>query len=251
MMADYDPSLMVNGRELRRRSGNGCGWIPPSCRPEYGQGQPSRQDWEAIWFMEHYDLDPERGWPFCRDSFPWATKARPVLRALALRMSQGPQSVPGPRFTVHGPGDAIPFTHPITGEGHTLHVVEYEPQEMDPSRFQDEGEWEYPTHYTVMSYVVEPELPGNALTVRDCGEGDHPRTRQFNPGGPTAANSIGIIIGGADGPTAIILTNGKTGHPRAVCSALRFEPPKQIEWRMVFSQKTAEDIAVELPLPQN
>lgn len=56
------------------------------------------------------------------------------------------------------------------------------------------------------------------------------------------------VIGGADGPTAIILADGKTGHPQAVCSALRFEIPKQIEWRMVFYQKTVEDMKIDLPL---
>ena len=120
--------------------------------------------------MEHYGLDPERGWWFSRESFPWATKTTPALRTLALRMSHWPQPLPGPRFTVQQPGDAVPFIHPITQKEHILRVVEYEEQEMDPSRMP-EG-WEYPTHYTAMSYVVEPELPRESLTVRDCGEGD-------------------------------------------------------------------------------
>ncbi len=107
-----------------------------------------------------------------------------------------------------------------------------------------------------MSYMVEPELPRESLRVRDCGQGDSPRVNVREQAvlaaiggadGPTAACSVGVISG-ADGPTAIILADGKTGCPRAVCSALRFEMPKQIEWRMVFYQKTVENMKINLPL---
>lgn len=235
----------VNGRELHRRGGSGFGWAPASCRPEHAHEEPCRQDWEALWLMEHYHLDPERAWTFERRSFSWATKAKPALRTLKLYLSQCPQPVSGPRFTVHGPGDAVPFTCPVTGEAHTLHVAEYEAHEMDPSHLS-EG-WEYPTHYTAMSYVVEPELPRQALTVRDCAQGDHPRMKQ-SPFSADQACSVGII-GSAAGPAAILLANGKSGHPRAACSSLRFQPPEQIEWRIVFYQNTAEDMEIELPLP--
>ena len=62
MNVDYDPAVTVNGRELRRRSGNGFGWVPDSCRSPEEQGQRNQGDWEAIWLMEHYGLDPEKGW---------------------------------------------------------------------------------------------------------------------------------------------------------------------------------------------
>ncbi len=118
------------------------------------------------------------------------------------------------------------------------------------SRLGDE--WEYPTNCTAMSYVIEPELPRNELTVRDCAQGDSPRFKPKPAGDgfvyrPTATCSVGII-GGADGPAAIILANGKTGHPRAAYSELRFEPPERIEWRMVFYHKTVEDMEIDLPL---
>ena len=108
-----------------------------------------------------------------------------------------------------------------------------------------------------MSYVIEPELPRNELTVRDCGQGDSARPNLQEQDalaviggadGPAAACSIGII-GGSDGPTAILLANSKTGCPHSACSALRFETPEQIEWRMVFYHKTVEDIDIDLPLP--
>lgn len=249
---DFNSKATVNGRELRSSSGNGFGWTPISLRQEYEQGE-YRPNWDAVWLMEHYGLDQELGWIFWRKSFPWATKTKPVVKTLSLVLGQERKPVPGLRFTVSGVGDTIPFIHPVTGEAHTLQVVEYEEQEMDDTlRLPDTVGWEHPTHYTAMSYVVEPELPKEALTVRDCGHGDSPRVK-FNPGletiggvdGPIAACSIGII-GGMDGPTAIIVSNGKSSYPWSVCSALRFERPKQIEWRMVFYQRTAEDIEVDL-----
>ena len=252
---DFSPRAAANGKELRRRSGSGSAWTPVSLRRELEQweGEYNQQDWESVWLMEHYGLDPEKVWMFWRESFPWTTAAKPKLKALTLSLEQDPVSVPGPRFTVSGAGDTVAFTHPVTGEAHTLTVAEYEEKEMD-SGLLPNG-WDYPTHYTAMAYVVEPELPRQSLTVRDCGQGDNPRHKPpeelaalaaiGGADGPTAACSIGLI-GGADGPTAILLANGKTGHPRSACSALRFDPPGQVEWRMVFYQKTADDISVDL-----
>ena len=187
--------------------------------------------------MEHYSLNPEKGWIFFRESFPWATKTRPVLKTLSLSLEQNPVSVPGPRFTLSGAGDVVKFVHPVTGETHALHVVEYETQQMDAGHLQDTDQWEYPTHYSAMSFVVEPELPRQSLTVRDCGQGDRPRPKQSNMAGPTVATSVGVI-----------LATSKSGQLRATCSSLYFDPPEQIEWRMVFYQKTAEDMEVDLPI---
>ena len=253
MTVGFTPKATVNGRELHRRSGNGFGWIPMFLRQEYEQGEYSQQDWESIWLMEHYGLDSEKGWMFWRYSFPWATKTKPILKTLSLFLEQDAKAVPGPRFTVSGVGDTVEFTHPITGKTHVMTVVEYGAEEMNPSPLPDE--WDYPTHYTAMAYMVEPELPREALTVRDCVQGDTPRPKppeESTPlamiggvDGPVAACSVGII-GGADGPTAIIFADGKSSHPRATCSALYFDPPQQIEWRMVFYHRTAENMEINL-----
>lgn len=258
MKMDFTPRLTVNGRELGGWSGAGSSWMPASCRPEGERGEYNRQDWENLWFMEHYGLDSERGWMFYRYSFPWATKTKPAVKTVSLALKQDPVSRPGPRFTVSGAGDSVAFTLPVTGERHTLRVAEYEAREVDMSGLG--GEWDYPTHCTAMSYTVEPELPRQSLAVRDCAQGDAPRPKPpeelaaldaiGGADGP-AACSVGII-GGSDGPTVMIMAHGKDPAvcegPRlyTTCSALRFERPEQIEWRMVFHQKTAEDITVEL-----
>ena len=235
---DYNPKLTVNGRKLRHRRGYGLLWVPASGCPEGMEAD--LKDPGSLRLVERYGLDRERGWTFWRDSFSWATKTRPVLKTLSLSLEQNPVSVPGPRFTLSGAGDVVKFVHPVTGETHALHVLEYETQQMDAGHFRDKDQWEYPTHYSAMSFVVEPELPRQSLTVRDCGQGDRPRPKQSNMAGPTVASSVGVI-----------LATGKSGQPRAACSSLYFGPPERIEWRMVFRQKPVEDIEVDLLLPQN
>ena len=54
------------------------------------------------------------------------------------------------------------------------------------------------------------------------------------------------IIGGADGPTAISLGRQGQGTPRAACSALHFEPAKNVTWRMVFHEAQLDDLTVTL-----
>lgn len=253
MRADVTPVLTVHGSTLPRQSGNGFSWVPDSCCP----ASERRQDREGARLLEHYGLDPTRGWTFCRESFSWATRHKPVLRTVRLSLQQQPVSVAGPRFTVSGAGDCVNFLHPVTGEAHTLRVAEYEARQLDTGRFPEQEPWEYPAHYIAMSYMVEPELPRPSMTVRACGEGDTPRERPRKElaalrstggaDGPVAC-SVGII-GGADGPTAILLAGGQSGSLRTACSPLYFEVPRQMEWRVVFFQKTAEDIQLDLPLP--
>ena len=54
------------------------------------------------------------------------------------------------------------------------------------------------------------------------------------------------IIGGADGPTSVIM--GQSAPKlHAACSSLRFEPiVDDVEWRVVFSEKLMDDVDVDL-----
>ena len=237
MQVHFTPKATVNGRELRFSSGIASNWIPKSLRLEYNHRAYS-QNLESIWIAEHYGLDSELGWMFCRYFFPWATKTKPMMKTLSLLLEQDRTPISGPRFTVSGVGDTVLFTHPVTGECHTLQVVEYENQRVKFSHLEDD--LEYPDYYIAMSYEVEPELPKESLAVLDCGKGDSPRKK--------------ASIGGADGPMSFFVgivvdtdDNGKT-NPRSAYSALRFEPPEHIEWRIEFYQKTVEDIEIDLPL---
>lgn len=76
---------------------------------------------------------------------------------------------------------------------------------------------------------------------------DQPRQKRANPNESQASGSICIgIIGGADGPTAIIFGGSVQGKLHVACSALHFEPVDDVEWRMVFHEKRREDVTVGL-----
>lgn len=254
MNVDYRPRVTVNGRALEGRSGRGSSWTPMYLRPEDCRGAYNQQDWECLWLMEHYGLDPEKGWMFWRDSFPWATRAKPVAKTITLALEREPAAVPGPRFTVSGAGDSVDFINPITGQSHTLRVVAYEAREMDMSDLPDSEGWDYPSHCTFMTYTVEPELPREALSVQDVEHGDRPRPKPLGTiGGAdgSAACSIGII-GGADGYTSILVACGRgwldSDPPqlRSACSALRFAPVESVQWRTVFRELAPDGVTVEL-----
>ena len=86
--------------------------------------------------------------------------------------------------------------------------------------------------------------------IQDCAEGDRPKQKKRDPNefAPVAFSSAAVIgiIGGADGPTAVIM-----GHSapklHAACSSLHFEPiVDDVEWRVVFSEKLMDDTEIVL-----
>jgi hypothetical protein len=100
----------------------------------------------------------------------------------------------------------------------------------------------------MMSYTLSTDLPDQSFTITDCAPSDRPRQKHIEPNAPQATGDVCCvgIIGSADGPTAIVHGGGSQGKLRAVCSALHFEPAIDVEWRMVFYEKTRPDITVGL-----
>ena len=244
LVFEFDAELTVNGRTLRSRSGFGFCFVPPVCGGEWSGGRE-----EKAW-VEHYCLDSGSAWAMHRCCFPWKTRSAPAhLGCVTLRMSQRPVAAPGEEFEIEGAGDEVILTHPATGARHVLRVVEYENQSIPEKFFGGADEWEYPTHFTAMSYVITPPLPRGELSVFDCGEGDRPRRRAVPAAGrfeftpvATAAASVGII-GGADGPVAMFVGGG-AAQAQTACSALSFEPRETVRWRTVFHRRWVEDITV-------
>lgn len=238
----FNPRLELNGRELR--ASHGCAVTYNPCLPD-GMGI----ELEAKWAVEHYGLDTSCGWVICRDSFPWVSKRRPEIRTLSLIMEQQLVSVPGPHFTVKAPGDSFHFVHPANGTEYTLTVQELEQQTLQKNSFGS-GRWIYPTHFVEMRYTLSPEA-SERITVSDCDDSDKPLEimpdhDSFAPSASSNAACIGII-GGADGPTAVVFGASSQGKPCATCSALHFEPVQHdIEWRITFHEKTFDDYTVAL-----
>lgn len=235
-----NPKVVLNGTVLSSSHGCGVSWNP--CVPE-GNGLEGKS------VIQHYGLDPAYGWAIWRAAFPWMKKRKPQITTLSIALAQGPVAMPGPHFHVSTPGEHIEFTHPTTGAQHSLTVQEYERQEMSREDFgsQDE-ESELPTHYTVMSYTLSPDLPDGSFTVTDCARSDQPRRKRINPNELQTFSSVCAvgIIGCADGSTAIVFGGNGQGKLHAACSALHFESVDDVEWRMVFHEKRRKDVTVEL-----
>ena len=238
----FNPRLDLNGKKLR--TSHGCSVTYNPCLPD-GMGI----ELEAKWAVEHYGLDTSYGWVICRDAFPWVSKRGPEIRTLSLTMEQQPVSIPGPHFTVKAPGDSFRFVHPVNRTEYTLTVQELEQQTLPKNSFGSDR-WFYPTHFTAMSYTLSPEA-SERITVSDSDDSDKPleimpSDDSFAPSASSNAACIGII-GGADGPTAIVFGASSQGKLCAACSALHFEPVQHdIVWRITFHEKTFDDYSVGL-----
>ena len=238
----FNPRLDLNGHELR--ASHGCAVTYNPCLPD-GMGI----ELEAKWAVEHYSLDTSYGWVICRDAFPWVSKRRPEIRTLSLIMEQQLVSVPGLHFTVKAPGDSFHFVHPANGTEYTLTVQELEQQTLQTNSFGS-GRWIYPTHFVEMRYMLSPEA-SERITVSDCDDSDKPLEimpdhDSFAPSASSNAACIGII-GGADGPTAVVFGASSQGKLCTACSALHFEPVQHdIEWRITFHEKRFADFICTL-----
>ncbi len=241
---EFCPYLTVNGRLLTRQNGMSVSWIPISCLPDDEQN-----DRQAVRIIKHYGLDATKAWSFHRISFLWATVKKPKIRSMSLKSERELVQIDGICFKNPSVGDVITFTHPVFGTEHKLTVLEYEPQEL-PSHAFANPEYEFPTYHIAMTYTLDPDIPNKNFGVRDRLDNDEPKRRPQNAYEPQAtydACTIGII-GGADGPTAVILSAGKNTNSvsHTALSALHFEPTNDVEWKMIFKEKQCEDIVVKL-----
>lgn len=236
--AHFFGKVTCNWQSLQ--NGHGCGvtWLPASCVPD-----GIRQNDTAKGILTHYGLDENKGWAFHRWSYPWGNSAGHELYALSVRMERQRENIAGQHFTTPVVGESIVLTHPLTGEAYTLTVHELEQQELPEHAFHDPS-MEYPNHLLAMSYSLEPDITGRGFMLQDCADGDKPRRKQHTAQEENTifATAIGVI-GGADGPTAVIV-GAHTPKLHAACSSLHFEAVEEVEWRAVFSEKLMEDIEV-------
>ncbi len=236
----FTPILLVNGRPLRNKRGSGKQYVSEGVLPDDVYRNNSMED-----ALEHYGLSAEKCWMLRRFSFPWETASKPKIRSVGIRLRQDPVNLPGIRFHADAAGQKIMFTHPITGIEHTLTVTKYEVDEM---RVSETDEFVLPTHYAEMTYTVTPEIPREKLVVRDIRRNDSPKRMKTAGKNDIASSAIGII-GGADGPTAVVfarkMPDGDRNEHTAI-SAVTYEKQTQVEWMMVFREVSAEEADVRL-----
>ena len=239
---NFRTHLQVNGKPIIAKQGNSINWIPESCLSN--EERCARESKEII---KHYGLDETRAWSFHRWSFLWATKRKPEIKSITLKLERDLVTIQGVHFKNPSVGDEITFVHPVHNTEHKLTVLCYEKQEFSSREFQHE-DYEFPTLHTAMTYTLEPELSGRNFQVRDCLQNEEPKRKprnQFEPQASYDACAI-AIIGGSDGPTAVFASVGQKLEQHCALSALRFEYADDIEWKIVFREKLMEDIETDL-----
>ncbi len=238
---EFEPSVILNGKELRRDRGCSVSWIPAECLNEEFQ-----MEMETKAALEHYGLDLSWGWSIYRYSFRGQAECASVLKSLKLSMKRDAESVSGGHFLSPCAGRVITFLHPVTAVQHRLTVHTDEAQELKESDFGDDC-MKYPRHYRVLRYTVDPEITGCGFAVQDSGDGDSPRRKLSEEEGPVRAGVSAVgIIGGADEEVMTELTDGKLVKTHAACSSLYFEPQESIAWYMSFRIRSMEDVEVTL-----
>ena len=230
------PELSVNDLMLRQAGGMGVTWMPQ------GHG-----DLESKWVLQHYEQNMDFAWQINRIKFFWPDCGKMDIQKMSLTMKQHPVSISGSHFKTPDAGNCVVLTHPQTDKEYILHIDEMKQEKADFSRMHDQ-ELEYPACYTLMTFQIEPDMSRNQFRIVDCTQSEQPRRREGatrNDG--SHAVSFGII-GGADGPTVMIMGHPKSEVPQThmAASSLRFEHAKHIEWRIVFQEIPNEDITVSL-----
>lgn len=198
--------LLVNGKEAPRRTVSTLIWNPKT-----------ENSWAARRTLEHYNLSRENGYLLRREAF-LRKSTSPSIKTMDLVLAADPVSIPGQRFLAPKNGESMTFVHPVSGQVHTLRVIAQTREALDPNFLKNT-----PCCYTRLSFTVEPQLQRNSYTIVDCDPGDG-----YNSSTPVQL--FGKIPG--------------TGH--SAVSSLRFTPAEQITWRMVFRQKTRQDVTVPL-----
>ena len=108
---------------------------------------------------------------------------------------------------------------------------------------------EYPAHCLRLEYAVSPELPPDALQIRDAAPTDPPRLKipDVASGAVPVGGAACIgIIGGEDGPTSVFVSGGAPSDRRVAYSSLHFAPPEQVTWQLRFSVVPRGEISEKL-----
>lgn len=237
---DLNAAILVDGREYPMKESSSAVWN--SCF------EPDADDDTAARLVRQYGLDPAFSWNLCRMCFPYT--AGQELRSLSLTLREEPRPLPGPCFSTDGTQTDFVFTFPPDGTQHTLHIEEYRQETLDDT-FTDEN-WEYPRQFTEMIYTLTPDLDSSLFQLRDCSNGDPARRRLQPPPSPLAekygllptashAAFVGVIGAGVSA-----VCTGESAPLHSACSAVYFTPPERVDWMLVYDQKGADDITVDL-----
>lgn len=233
------PEVTLNGERIVSNHGHAVGWNP--CLRDLNT-------FEAETTLKHYGLDLDSGWRVWRYCFDYSELIEYEISSLSVTFKHGHKDVYGPSFKVSMPGngDKFTFTHPITGEEHTLTVQSYRQVIMPEPAFLDKS-CEYPTHLIQMCYTIYPNLPDGSFCINDFCRGDQMRKK-------AGSSDDGIISGmsrcigliKASGAEGIAFGGSEQGRLHVTYSATHFQPVDSVKWQLIFFLDSSQDTTVEL-----
>ena len=227
LQIDFHAVLTVDGHELRQKGGSSTFWVPQDC----GSEELTDNNASSRVLMEHYELDENKAWVFWRCSFPWKGR-HGSARRVTLTLTRDKEAVTLARFTDPQVGEEILLIHPATETVHVLRVAETGNEELDAALFRD-PDTEYPTQFATLQGTVTPPLED--LTVRDCAEGDRPRSKNGS-----AAFAIQLFARRDK-------VKQETGKEQVWgASSFYFDAPQSLTWRIIVNQKPLEDVEIQL-----
>lgn len=235
---NFNTEININGKRLRTKRGCGIVYIP--FRDEY-----DREEWMPI--LDYYNLDRASCWVIQRSCFPWVDGQPMEIVTMEVTMKHQPKFVQGETFETRATGEVHIFWNPTTGSTHTLTIQEYEKEELAMDFPGLEGR-EYPKHHVAMTFTLEPELAQTEFSITDTLQSDAPRVLPNKTSKHTQSGAASIgIIGGADGPTAIIMGTPKSkGQLHAAVSRFSFKPFDCVKWQLSFKEKQIKEKTIEL-----
>lgn len=230
----FNTALNVNGIDMPTKSG---------CSTVYAPSMAETHREEQLQLMDYYNLDRNACWVMQRSTYPWTKGQIKEITTLEITMRHQPMYLSGPVFEIKASGETVSFVNPVTGIEHRLFVQAFEAQEQHfdfaDAHMPKTPELEYPSHFHVMSYTLEPNASEKDIRISDHSQGDSPREK--NGGKRSGASSVGIIF--CHKRTS---ASGEEDESRIAVSSLHFEPTDHVEWSISFREKQIEDKTIEL-----
>ena len=230
-------SLVADGKEIKHTFGSSLCWIPPHLMVD---GYENSETAELI--ASHYELDKSYAWILKRESFEFSSRRK--VKSLKAVVKFPPESFYGDKFSDLSAGDSFEVLHPLTDVKYTVTVKSLENTDLDKNiKFKD---MIIPTHYSVMTFDIQPYIAPDKFRLVDTSENDKPMPCAENLSASDTGESCAVaVIGGADGPVAVFCSSATTNEHSAR-SALKHRPAESIDWQVVFREKTISDFEVEL-----
>lgn len=224
-----------NNLVFRNHHGIGMGWN--ACIKNQ-----QAYDADMLKVMEHYHLNQEESWIFWRETFEAEDAKGKFDRCKIILKDQKKHKIVS-HFQLNEPGEEYVFINPFTQIEHTIKAVDFEQKELSENHMLD-NTMVYPKNFVAMKYIMSPPMNQESYYIQDISDGDEPRKKKD-------IKDSGSVIGFSAGSVSVmgISKQEQNGQQcRVTCSAVHFEPMKEIEWQSVVIDENIKQMSVQLEL---